>query len=153
MPDTLDQNTEGRYDTPYSVTLREFFDASQKVKYIERILLLPDRLIRVLFDFKIAEFIEEDLGPRFNLSEEQKKELTKIIRDILLSDLSINQLPQKIQEKTKVNQNEAGDITKELLTKVFAPVLSDLKRMQPPPPAPPLNNQNNVLDLRNKNNS
>jgi len=115
-----------------------------------------------------AEFMEENLGPNFNLDNEQKKKITIIIRDILLGDTSLNSMPVLISSKLNIDPNTSAQIANKIMGGLFEPAIEDLKKIQiksfpekinrPITEKPDLKiepgiNKNNVVDLRNKNNN
>ena len=74
------------YETPYSIDMHTFETESHFTDHIRRVLLLPKPVQYIFTDFSTAEFIEEKVGQTFNLTADQKAELTRILRDILLAD-------------------------------------------------------------------
>ena len=111
----------------------------------------------------------------FNLNKEQISEVTKIIRDILLGDASLNSMPSLISSKLNIDQSTSVQIANKIVNELFGPAIEDIKKLQTPkfpekissPVAPmqPLTpripekpdlkiepdiNRNNVVDLRNK---
>ncbi len=166
----MNQDNNESYHTPYNVDIYHLSNQDSIIRYIEHVLSLPESAINILFDPGVADLVEENFGPRFNLTPEQKQELTRVIRDILLADLYFKKIPETIQKKLQINETTAKDITKELLGTVLSSAWEDVKTIHdakfgreenlPKPtletpavqnPEPPVANPNNVLDLRDKN--
>ncbi|MBI2068705.1 MAG: hypothetical protein HYT67_01185 [Candidatus Yanofskybacteria bacterium] len=167
------------YATPFNVDLFGSKPKNFFTEYTNRVLALPESVRNILMDPSTAEFIEENLGPSFGLNKDQKAEATRIIRDVLLGDISINEMAGKISENLGIDSAVAYQIQSKIVNELFASVIGDLKNMQkglspqkslePPqqyrPPVrsgppqyipPPLRNQEppvspgNVVDLRNQ---
>lgn len=156
----MDQNNS--YCTPYNVDLAALPDESARRRYIEQVLALPKTLVDIIFNSDIAVLIEEDWGSRFNLSLNQKQELTRIIRDVVLAEFNIKTISEVIQKKLRVDEVVANNLTKELVDNVLMPGWEELKKihdikfknepLSSMAPVPPPVNPNNVLDLSKKNN-
>lgn len=172
-----DENTNQtpQYATPYNVDL--FFSNSKNyfAEYIRRVFLLPESIRNILTDDSTAEFIEDKLGANFNLSPQNKIEITRIIRDVLLGDLSLNTVSDSISVKLNINEDTAAQITNKIVIELFQPAIEDIKKMQKekfsnqsggiarnPEPIQSLKktpvsnssvNPNNVVDLRNNRNN
>ena len=145
------------------------------------VLALPESVRNILMDSSSANYIEEDLGPSFGLNKEQRTEVTRIIRDVLLGDISINEMAGKISENLGIDPTFGYQIQSKIVNELFGPAIEDIKKTQkvlppqkpleapqpyrppvkssqpqytpPPPPRsqPPPTNPNNVVDLRNRN--
>ncbi|MEX2090968.1 MAG: hypothetical protein WD989_02475 [Candidatus Paceibacterota bacterium] len=156
---------ESTYATPYNVDLflpkpKNFF-----TEYTQRVRALPEPVRNILMNHPTAEFIEENLGPSFNLNSEQKTEVTRIIRDVLLGDLSINEMASKVSEKLGADPTTAYQIQSKIISELLGPAIEDIKKTQKDlpsqsqyiPPSPKNQNTpanpNNVVDLRNRNNN
>lgn len=174
MDETLNKQGDSSYATPFNV---DFFGAKPKnyfTEYTIRVLALPESIKSLLMDSSTAEFIEDNLGQNFKLTREQITEVTRIIRDILLGDISINDMAGKISEKLRVGPTVASEIQSKIINDLFGSAIDDIKKIQKerfpqpqyvprpapfrPPTAPdrpdlkiePNVNRNNVVDLRNK---
>lgn len=157
---------DSTYATPYNVDLflpkpKNFFE-----EYTRKVLSLPESVRNILMDSSTAEFIEDNLGSSFNLTLEQKTEITRVIRDVLLGDLFIGEMAQNISVKAKIAPDEAKGIRDLIVSSLFKPATEDIKKLQiqkfpekigrPIPGRPDLKiesdiNRNNVVDLRNRN--
>lgn len=178
MDEILDQQEnipeDSTYATPYNVDLFSPKPKNFFTEYTRRVLSLPEPVRNILMDSSTANYIEEDLGPSFGLNKEQKIEITRIIRDILLGDISINNMAGKISENLGIDPTTAHQIQGKIVNELFISAIGDIKNMQkellpqkPPPtssqpeytppqqPQSPPRNQGpsispgNVVDLRN----
>jgi len=80
-------------------------------------------------DSSTAEFIEDGLGPNFNLNRIQITEITRIIRDILLGDLSLNDTASTISQNLKVSPTVANQIQNKIMNDLFGPAVEDIKKI------------------------
>lgn len=155
------------YSTPFNV---DFFLSKSRgyfAEHIRRALSLPESIQGILIDYSTAEFIEDKLGQNFGFSPEQKAEFTRILRDILLTDIFWGDFPSLISSKLGVDANTANQIVKMLTDELLAPVIEDIKAMQRTKFADRIaqgktspaqqssqetenTNQSNVINLRNK---
>ena len=166
--------------TPFNVDLFGSKPKNYFTEYTRRVLSLPESIRNILMDPSTADFIESGLGPNFNLTNEQKTEATRIIRDVLLGDISINEIAAKISGNLGIDPTVAYQIQSKIVNELLSPAMEDIKKTQknfppqkppetpqpyrppvrsnqpqymPPPPrnpSPPAN-PNNVVDLRNRN--
>ncbi len=170
MDYTLDQQQDNvlkssSYATPFNVDLFGVKPENYFAIYTKIVLSLPESIKNILMDFSTAEFIEENLGSSFNLTSEQKTEITRIIRDVLLGDLFIGEMAQSVSIKAKLDPDEAKKIKDSIVSVLFKPAAEDIKKLQterfpekinkPIPEKPDLKiepdiNRNNVVNLRNK---
>lgn len=126
MNDEIDINS---YRTPYNIDIDRLsgfkFDG-----YISKVSELPSKIKTVLTDFSTAEFVEEKLGLQFNLSGLQKAETTRIIRDIILNDLNISDMVNTIASKLQIAPQMAKDVTNQIISQLFVPVMEEIKQIQ-----------------------
>lgn len=124
------QNRTGEYRTPYNVDI-DALGVGDFDSYLRSISRLPRILNNILFDFSTAEFIEENLGPNFQLSLDQKKEVTRIIRDLILLKFYLGDLINRFQEKLNLNQQKSRDMINYIFSGLFTKeVLEELKKIQ-----------------------
>jgi len=162
MNDTLNQQQDNilggqLYTTPFNVDLFEVKSEDYFTAYTKMVLTLPESIRSILMDSSTAEFIEENLGPSFGLNKESKIEITRIIRDILLGDVSLNSMPSLISSKLNTDQNTSVQIANKIVNDLFGPAIEDIKKLQAPKISEkpdlkidPSINRNNIVDLRNK---
>lgn len=156
---------DSKYATPFNVDLFGVKPENYFANYSKVVLSLPESIKKILMDYSTAEFIEENLGPNFNLTPEQKVEITRIIRDVLLGDLFIGDMIQKISDRMNLAPDEAKKIGNLIVSELFRPAIEDIKKIQaerfpeeinrPTSEKPDLKiepdiNKNNIVDLRNK---
>lgn len=166
------------YFTPYSVDVFSFTNPVDLETYMRRFRSLSEPIKKIAFDPAVADYIQEKLVPNFGLNVEQGKELTRVIRDILLADVFVRDVVAEIQNRLRVDPNISNQIASMVIDELFAPAMGEIKEIhrqkfgdrqsqsqpqtrpqqqsQQPPrtfsnPAASLDiNENNVLDLRNK---
>ena len=128
--DELNQrnNTES-YKTPYNIDLRRMHGFDKK-NYILTTLGLPPKLRSLLVDFSTAEFVEEKLGTQFNLSAPQKSEITRIIRDLLLTDLYLGDMVSHISTNLQLDLPTATNIANQIASELFDTVREDIIQLQ-----------------------
>lgn len=91
---------------------------------------LSDNIKNIVFDFSTAEFIQDSLAPTFNLSAEQGKEITRIIRDVLLCYVFIIDMNKEIQNRLNVNPDTANQMASLIISKLFISAIDDIKKEQ-----------------------
>lgn len=117
------------YPTPYSVDLFELTGAALK-NYMDQVLLLPKSLVFVIKNHSIGRMINEQIAPQFHLTEDQIKELTRVVRDVLLSMLYAGDLVPQLSARLRVDEPTAQQIANVLVAQVFKPAMDDIKAMQ-----------------------
>ncbi|MDO8686678.1 MAG: hypothetical protein Q7K11_00515 [Candidatus Berkelbacteria bacterium] len=176
MDEVLNKQRDSSYATPFNVDFSGPKPKNFFAEYTMKVLSLPESIKNILMDSSTAEFIEENLGPNFNLTPEQKTEITRIIRDVLLGDASLTSMPSLISSKLNTDQNTSVQIANKIVNDLFGSAIEDIKKLQadsfpekitsrpvmPPRPQTPRIpekpdlkiepdiNRNNVVDLRNK---
>ena len=130
--------------------LKDFVESPEPIKYL---------LVSEETAHKIAQ-----IGIQFNLRDDQVSNLAGLVRELIMKQILIQDLPQQIAIRAKVDPSLANSVAKELILTVINPMVKDLKKNQtmspiqtppnlpnPLPTSPNTNiNKNNVLDLRNK---
>lgn len=124
-------NSQGKYETPYVSGINDAGDNTGEIgEFMARTLKLPTNVQNVFRNFSTAEFIEEKLGQIFGLNVEQKANLTRILRDILLADAFWGDFPVLVSSKLGVDMNTANQIVKMITDGLLAPALDEIKTMQ-----------------------
>lgn len=118
------------YSTPFNVDFFLNKGAGYFTKQVQQVLSLSEPVKNILTDLSTAEFVEEKLGPAFGLNAEQKAEITRIIRDILLADAFIDDFPTLISQKLGIDSGTANQIEQRVVNELFAPAIEDIKKMQ-----------------------
>mgnify|MGYP001599050024 FL=1 len=175
MDEILNNQENLDYATPFNVDFSGPKSKNFFTEYTARVLSLPESIRNILMDSSTAEFIEDNLGPNFDLSRVQITEITRIIRDVLLGEFSVNNMALVISRNLKIDLTVANQIQSKVTNDLFGPVIEDIKNLQtqkpqereygmvvPPilqvprtPDKPDLKidpsiNRNNIVDLRNK---
>lgn len=142
---------EGEYNTPYEIDIKSFADQRSLERYITSTFEPSENIQKILLGFETAEFIEEQLGPKFNLSLQQKREVTRIIRDLLLAKVYLGDIVKTITEKLGFAPESAKQVANEII-RLFSPALEDIKKMHVEKFGKKENvsNPNNTVDLKNK---
>lgn len=178
----MDDNTSKKlmddivYFTPYSVDIFQYDNPADIERYMKKFTRLNEKIKNIIFDYSSAEFIQDRLVPTFDLSNEQAKEATRIIRDVLITYLFIGDMGREISHRLNIDQSTADKMSAMIISDLFTPAIEDIKKEQnaafmgrtgerpiapksPPRPAqftipnPAASldvNRNNLLDLRNK---
>ncbi len=138
----------------------------------DKIDTLPENLYGLLVDEKTAYFIGSLTRSHAQLNV-RGSDIARIIRDVVLADIYIGDLPAQISSKLGVDQNAALEIARTVVSQLFAPVIDDIKKLQlqkfgklPSSSAPQQSTQprlpqhipgeelpetgGNIIDLRNK---
>ena len=124
------KDTDGDYFTPYTAGVFHLTNKNDLITYDSKFDFLSPSVERILFDFSTAEFIEENLGTRFNLAKEQKKEMANIIRDVLLGNIFIGDLVKAVQLKITVDQPKASEVVSSIVSELFPSIVESIKRIQ-----------------------
>jgi len=169
MNETSNKNNSpagSRYATPFNVDLSNLEFKKNFTEYFKRVSSLSGPIKDLMANPSTADFIEENLGPSFGLTPEQKTEITRIIRDVLLGDLFIGEMTQEISSRTRLAPDEAKKNVNLIISELFQPAIEDIKKLQaqkfpekinkpavsekPDLKIEPDINRNNIVDLRNK---
>ncbi|MBI2003794.1 MAG: hypothetical protein HYS78_02355 [Parcubacteria group bacterium] len=152
MPVTLE---EAQIYDPYEAYMRQVIGDSFKYNQLHNKLdALSDNLLDFVFSPEPAEFIKNRVAIPFSLSENQSKETAKIVMDLILADLYLGNIVDEIQNRLKKDEAEAKIIAGLIVTKLFAPILEDLKKIHVEkfaknlPPQQPQNQSNQIFDDR-----
>ena len=126
MNDEIDTTS---YRTPYNIDIDELlgfrFD-----NFILKTSETPSKIRLILTDFSTAEFIEDRLGQQFQLSTEQKAEVTRIIRDLLLADLYLGDMVSHISTNLQLDLPTATNIANQIASELFDTVREDIIQLQ-----------------------
>lgn len=127
----LDETLEtGFYETPFSIDMLSFSTKNHYIDHVRKVLSLPKPIQGIMTDFSTAEYIEDKLGTAFGLNTDQKSELTRIIRDILLADAFWGDFPTLVSSRLGIDANTANQMVKAIASELFAPAVEDIKTMQ-----------------------
>lgn len=98
-------------------------------KLQDKIDVLPQSLANLLTDSKISAFIESLTQKYIQLSV-QGPYIARIIRDVILADIYIGDMPAQISSKLGIDQNTALGIARAIVSQLFAPVIEEIKKLQ-----------------------
>ncbi len=98
-------------------------------KFEEKIEKLSPLMKDILMSPQSSRFIEKTVTSR-NLSEIQGQDIARIIRDVIVADIYIGDMPAQISSKLGVDQNAATEIARAIVSQLFAPVIEDIKKLQ-----------------------
>ncbi len=138
-------------------------------KLQDKIDRIPPSLYDLMVDNKTSEFIGA-LTQKYTQLSVREPDIARIIRDVVLADIYIGDMPAQISSKLGVDQNIALEIARTIVSQLFAPVIDDIKKLQlqkfgklPGPSTPQQSSAprpvpgadlpetgGNIIDLRNK---
>lgn len=134
--------------------------------FYSKINALPQNIQNILFYLDTEEKLK-NISTQAKLNQNQSAELTRLVRDILISDVYLGDIVKETQKHLVVSEETAREIANQIISEIFAPALEELKKNHvqkfgkktenaPTPANPPasnpgnINNPNNMVDLRNK---
>jgi hypothetical protein len=108
------------------------FEAGQDMDEIgrrmERWRQLPEMVREMGMNSSTSDYINEGLGPRFNLSPEQLSGVSYVIRDLLLADLHIGDLVRALETELVVDRETATRVADAICTELLRPVIAEITR-------------------------
>jgi len=90
---------------------------------------LPPTLANLLTSNKTSEFIGT-LAQKYIQLSVRGSDIARIIRDVILSDVYIGDMPAQISSKLGVEQNTAVETARAVVSQLFAPVIEEIKKLQ-----------------------
>ena len=131
--------------------------------FANKFIKLPISIKGVITSATTAYYLEF-LSKKTNLNQSQSSDLSRIVRDILLTDIFLGDFPVLISSKLGVDMNIANQIAHKIVSELFAPAIEDIKNMQrekfrdriaqvknkQTQQPPPNTEQGNVINLRNR---
>ena len=118
------------YSTPFSIDLFNMQGAENIGTYFQAIRSLPTAMYRIMMDHTTGIVINKTIGDVYSLSAEQCKELTRIVRDVLLSKIYVGDLVDVIAKQLVVDADVSQKIANELVAKLFKSAMDDIKALQ-----------------------
>ncbi len=138
-------------------------------RFQDKIEIISEVLFALLVTEETSEFIKS-LTQKYVQLSVQGPDIARIIRDVVLADVYIGDMPAQISSKLGVEQNTALEISRAIVSQLFAPVIDDIKKLQlqkfgklPGPSTPQQSSAprpvpgadlpetgGNIIDLRNK---
>ncbi len=98
-------------------------------RFQDKIDELSENLYNLLVDEKTADFVGS-LARRYAQLNVQGPDIARIIRDVVLADVYIGDMPTQISSKLGIDQNMATEIARAIVSQLFAPVIDDIKKLQ-----------------------
>ena len=98
-------------------------------RFQDKIDTLPENLYGLLADERTADFIGSLTRSHAQLNV-RGSDIARIIRDVVLADIYIGDMPAQISSKLGVDQNIALEIARTIVSQLFAPVIDDIKKLQ-----------------------
>ena len=98
-------------------------------EFLNKIRQLPESIKNIIFATETMEFLMNISG-KFDLSEDNSANLSRITRDVLLGKLFLGRMVLTIQNKLGIDQQTAKSIANNIVSNLFAPVIEDIKAIQ-----------------------
>jgi len=98
-------------------------------RFQDKIDTISEVLFVLLVTEETSEFIKSLTQKYIQLSV-RGLDIARIIRDVVLADIYIGDMPGQISSKLGVDQNVATEIARAIVSQLFAPVIEDIKKMQ-----------------------
>lgn len=127
--------------------------------FYAKINALPETIQNILLSVGLEETLEKTSG-QFNLKPEQIGALTRLVRDIIITDVYFGNLVNELKLRLHLDEEGAKTVAAQLISEIFSPALEDFKKehkekfkkgvVETPNPPLSIANPNNVLDLRKK---
>lgn len=118
------------YATPYSVDVQQYETASDLKAYHQKISALPGPVSTVLKAFATAKFVEEQITKEYVTNKEQRRGITRIIRDVLLGELFMGDIAKVLETQYGVPFESAQGISRLILYRLFTPIIEEVRKMQ-----------------------
>jgi hypothetical protein len=98
-------------------------------KFQDKIDALSENLYNLLIDEATSTFIKM-LTQKYAQLSIQGSDIARIIRDVILTDVYIGDMPAQISSKLGIDQNTALEMARAIVSQLFAPVIDDIKKLQ-----------------------
>ncbi len=98
-------------------------------KFQDKIDSISDDLFNLLVDETTSEFINK-VGQTYAQINPRIADLSRIIRDTILADIYIGDLPSEISNRLGVDPNTGREIANQIVSQLFTPTLDDIKKLQ-----------------------
>ena len=129
-------------------------------RFVKQVDSVPSPIKDILFNIGTMELLIR-IAENFNLSRNQSRELSRIIRDVLLGNAYVGNMLQDITNRLALDSGAAKAIANEIVSELFSPAIEDIKKIQigrkeigTPPSAAGVSYRevqgSNVVDLRGK---
>ncbi len=144
--------------SPFRVDAKEMDEAAWE-NFLGQVDILPESRKEPFFNPDTINLLY-DAAEKFDLSEDQIKNLSRIVRDTLLGNLEIDDLASNISGHLDLPPDKSSAIANSLASEIFKSKPSVKPSVGLIPPKPPERpdlkigpdiNKNNVVDLRKNN--
>lgn len=90
---------------------------------------IPQTLADFLVDIKVSEFIDA-LAQKYIQLSVQGPDMARLIRDVVIRDIFIGDIPKEISDRLGVDQTLAREIANLIISQLFTPIIEDIKKVQ-----------------------
>ncbi len=115
--------------SPYFVTDSLPLNDLALDKFEEKVEKLSPSAKDILMSPQSSRFIEKIVASK-NLSEVQGQDIARIVRDVILADIYIGDMPAEISKRLGIDPGTALEIARAIVSQLFAPVIEDIKKLQ-----------------------
>jgi len=98
-------------------------------RFQDKIDIISEVLFALLVAEETSEFIKS-LTQKYSQLGAQGSDIARIVRDVVLADIYIGDMPAQISSKLGVDQNTALEIARAIVSQLFALVIEDIKKLQ-----------------------
>jgi hypothetical protein len=98
-------------------------------RFQDKIEEVPEVLFGVMVDDVTSEFVKS-LTQSYLPLRALGSDIARIIRDVILVDIYIGDMPAQISSRLGIDANTAKEVAKQIVSRVFMPVMEDLKKVQ-----------------------
>jgi hypothetical protein len=98
-------------------------------RFQDKLDALPTSLLDLLTDAPAMEFVQSLTQKYVSLSV-QGPDVARIIRDVVIGDTFIGDLPQNITRRLGIDPNAAREVANLIVSRLLQPVLEDIKKVQ-----------------------
>lgn len=116
--------------SPYQVDLEELLLVKKDWDvFANKFIKLPVNIKGVMISAETADYLEF-LSKKLGLGQNQSSDLSRIVRDILLTDKFLGDFPILISSGLRVDMKIANQIVQKIINELFAPAIEDIKNTQ-----------------------
>ncbi|HEY4506612.1 MAG TPA: hypothetical protein VJH71_00375 [Candidatus Paceibacterota bacterium] len=98
-------------------------------KFQDKIDKISEPLFFLLVDDETSGFISSIVQKYSQLSSKGSN-LARLIRDVVIGDIFIGDLPQELSRSTGLDQSAAREIANTVVSQLFSPILDEIKKLQ-----------------------
>src|SRR3989338_3146094 len=116
------------YYSPFRVDAKNASETSWE-SFLQKVNNLSVPIKDILTDASTVEFILT-LAEHLELTDNQSADLSRIIRDILIGNLSIDNLATTLGQKLNLDQDTARQVQNNIINNLLAPAIEDIRKIQ-----------------------